>query len=253
MQSYTSDCFDAAHTAQTDLGNMENNFNTLRSNFSGNSQPSNPVACQIWGNTTTAKLKVRNTANGAWSTMFDIDNERALKLNRTVTAGTGLSGGGTLTSDLTISHAAHTGDVTGTAELTLADKSVGGSNLSPNGNIVFWTSGATACSTVGWTDHLKRQIFIVPAKKGFLRLFAKGVQNPGGGCFIRLRVSNKYSSGSSELTNNAWTTQVVNCGSVSLSTMTTGEAVEINPQLRSQVDAISATIRDCLVVWGTST
>lgn len=39
---------------------------------------------------------------------------------RTITAGTGLSGGGTLAADRTISHASHTGDVTGAAALTIA-------------------------------------------------------------------------------------------------------------------------------------
>lgn len=40
--------------------------------------------------------------------------------SRSITAGTGLSGGGTLASNRTISHAAHTGDVTGATALTIA-------------------------------------------------------------------------------------------------------------------------------------
>lgn len=45
-----------------------------------------------------------------------------------VTAGTGLSGGGT-SGDVTINHAAHTGDVTGSTVLTIAADAVDGSNI----------------------------------------------------------------------------------------------------------------------------
>jgi len=44
--------------------------------------------------------------------------------SRAVNAGTGLTGGGTLSADRTISHAAHTGDVTGATALTIANGAV---------------------------------------------------------------------------------------------------------------------------------
>jgi len=58
------------------------------------------------------------------------ENFRALKddgivyaagITKSISAGTGLSGGGQLNADITISHAAHTGEVTGSTYLTIAN------------------------------------------------------------------------------------------------------------------------------------
>lgn len=64
------------------------------------------------------------------------ENFRALKeddivegIAVTLTAGTGLSGGGALTANRTVSHAAHTGDVTGTTALTIGAAKVSQSKL----------------------------------------------------------------------------------------------------------------------------
>jgi hypothetical protein len=69
-------------------------------------------------------------ANSSSLVSADIrENFRALKddgivyaagITKSISAGTGLSGGGQLNADRTISHAAHTGDVTGTTSLTIA-------------------------------------------------------------------------------------------------------------------------------------
>jgi hypothetical protein len=69
-------------------------------------------------------------ANNSSLVSADIrENFRALKddgivyaagITKSISAGTGLSGGGQLNADRTISHAAHTGDVTGTTSLTIA-------------------------------------------------------------------------------------------------------------------------------------
>lgn len=69
-------------------------------------------------------------ANGGSLVSADIrENFRALKedgivyadgITRSILAGTGLSGGGQLNADRTISHVAHTGEVTGAAALTIA-------------------------------------------------------------------------------------------------------------------------------------
>lgn len=48
---------------------------------------------------------------------------------RTITAGTGLSGGGNLSADRTLAHAAHTGDVTGATALTIGAAKVAQSML----------------------------------------------------------------------------------------------------------------------------
>ena len=64
------------------------------------------------------------------------ENFRALKeddivdgITRSIIAGTGLSGGGQLNADRTLSHAAHTGDVTGAAALTIAAGAVSQAKL----------------------------------------------------------------------------------------------------------------------------
>jgi len=41
----------------------------LQSQFSGASAPSNPVAYQMWADTTSGYLKIRNAANSAWITL----------------------------------------------------------------------------------------------------------------------------------------------------------------------------------------
>ncbi|MEW6670236.1 MAG: hypothetical protein AB1427_00950 [Thermodesulfobacteriota bacterium] len=65
-QNFTDDCFAAGHVGATDLQNMENNFASLKSMFSGAAAPSNPVAGMLWFDTTKKVLKQRNVANSAW-------------------------------------------------------------------------------------------------------------------------------------------------------------------------------------------
>jgi hypothetical protein len=65
-QVYTDDVFASNHIGFTDLQNMENNFTTLKSSFSGASAPSGPVAGQAWFDTTYKNLKIRNSTNSAW-------------------------------------------------------------------------------------------------------------------------------------------------------------------------------------------
>lgn len=121
-QTFTEDCFAGGHVAQTDMQNIENNFAALKSCFSGSSAPSNLVAGMWWFDTTDNILKLRNEANDAWLNVYDFANQVSYGAKGiTITAGTGLSGGGELTTNRTISHGSHTGDVTGTGALTLAD------------------------------------------------------------------------------------------------------------------------------------
>lgn len=68
------------------------------------------------------------TLQGASSNIQNQLNARALSAT-TVSAGTGLTGGGDLSANRTISHAAHTGDVTGTTTLTIAPGAVVASHL----------------------------------------------------------------------------------------------------------------------------
>jgi len=65
-QTWVSNTYQGDHTAQTDLQNMETNFATLKSTFSGTSSPSNAEAGMLWFDTNKKLLKVRNQANSAW-------------------------------------------------------------------------------------------------------------------------------------------------------------------------------------------
>ena len=82
------------------------------------------------------------------------ENFRALKeddivdgITRSVIAGTGLSGGGLMNADRTITHAAHTGDVTGSTALTIADAKVTQAKLKTSTGSVSHT-GASANYTL---------------------------------------------------------------------------------------------------------
>jgi len=106
-QSFTDDCFAAGNAGLTDLQNMENNFLALKSMFSGSSAPGNTTAGMPWADTGNKILKIRNSANDAWLSVINFSTVSTLagaayKLDRNITAGTGLSGGGQLTTDITI-------------------------------------------------------------------------------------------------------------------------------------------------------
>lgn len=81
------------------------------------------------------------------------ENFRALKeddivdgITRSIIAGTGLSGGGQMNADRTLSHAAHTGDVTGTTALTIAASAVSQAKLKTS------TGSVSAAAYVGATN-----------------------------------------------------------------------------------------------------
>ena len=65
-QTWTDDVYAAGHVGQTDLQNMENNFATLKSLFSGAAQPASMAACHPWFDTTQHVLKVRDDGDAAW-------------------------------------------------------------------------------------------------------------------------------------------------------------------------------------------
>ncbi len=96
-QDYTVDCFAAGNEAQSDLANMEKNFECLRTGFSGASAPANPVTGMHWLDTTNHILKVRNEANNAWLNLLNMTT------GSTVTVGAGLAGGGESSGVITIS------------------------------------------------------------------------------------------------------------------------------------------------------
>jgi hypothetical protein len=80
-QTYTDNCFAPGNVGQTDLGHMEENFAALKSSFSGTTPPSNTVAGMLWLDTTANILKLRNEANNAWLSVWDIANNKPVITN----------------------------------------------------------------------------------------------------------------------------------------------------------------------------
>ena len=67
-QNYTINSYQTDQVGLDDLQYMEDNFECLRTMFSGSSEPSiDKVAGMPWFDTTKRILKIRNTANNAWS------------------------------------------------------------------------------------------------------------------------------------------------------------------------------------------
>lgn len=65
-QTWTDNTYQVDHVGATDLQNIENNFGTLKSLFSGAGSPAGAVAGMPWFDTTDKILKIRNQANSAW-------------------------------------------------------------------------------------------------------------------------------------------------------------------------------------------
>lgn len=59
---------------------IPDNFEALRSMFSGASEPSNPVAYQPWADTATGWLKFRNAGNTAWVQVAPLATDFRLQL-----------------------------------------------------------------------------------------------------------------------------------------------------------------------------
>lgn len=65
-QTFTDNCFDGGNAYSTDLANMEANFTTLKTMFSGSSAPGSPIVYQPWADTSSKLLRYRNSADTAW-------------------------------------------------------------------------------------------------------------------------------------------------------------------------------------------
>jgi hypothetical protein len=83
---------------------LKNDFEALRTCFSGSSAPGNPVAGMWWYDTTANILKLRNEANNAWLNVYNFANGYAIGCSNTVLAGTGIAVSGSLrTGNVTVS------------------------------------------------------------------------------------------------------------------------------------------------------
>ena len=81
-QTFTDDCFAAGHVGQTDLQNMETNFATLKSMFSGVAAPANLVPGMPWFDTTQKVMKYRNQGDTAWVGVMHGDTSQKIWVYR---------------------------------------------------------------------------------------------------------------------------------------------------------------------------
>lgn len=81
-QTWTANCYQEDHVADTDLTNMEVNFATLRSTFSGTGAPANAEAGLLYFNTTNNLLMVRNAANSAYYGVMHGDTSQKIWVYR---------------------------------------------------------------------------------------------------------------------------------------------------------------------------
>ncbi len=80
-QDWVADLYTTATVADTTLSNMELMFATLKSTNSGATAPANMVAGLVWFDTTANILKLRNEANDAWISVWDLATGKAIDSN----------------------------------------------------------------------------------------------------------------------------------------------------------------------------
>lgn len=81
-QTWTANCYQADHEVQTDVGNMETNFSTLLTLFSGATAPGTMAACHPWFDTAQHVLKVRNDGDSAWVGLMHGDTSQKMWVYR---------------------------------------------------------------------------------------------------------------------------------------------------------------------------
>ncbi len=84
-QIYTDDLYTISMQAATTLQAMKDNFAALKSAFSGTSEPSNPIGGMCWLDTTNHLYKLRNEANNAWLSIWDMANNKPILTNAKIT------------------------------------------------------------------------------------------------------------------------------------------------------------------------
>lgn len=59
-----------------DVGKIKDNFTEIKKSFAGTSAPANPQPGQIWLDTDNHLLKIRNEANNAWYSVWDMASNK---------------------------------------------------------------------------------------------------------------------------------------------------------------------------------
>ena len=71
--AYSSECFSTAAVIETNMQQIEDNFDALRNHFAGSTAPTSPDAGQFWYDTGSSMLKVRY--NSSWVNLWDMDGQ----------------------------------------------------------------------------------------------------------------------------------------------------------------------------------
>jgi hypothetical protein len=121
---------------RTDLNSV---LAAIVSNNSGAAAPSTTYAYQLWADTTTGLLKIRNAANSGWVTIGDL---------ATAYLGLALASGGTLTNP-TISG----GSISGITALAIADGGTGQSSAAGAFNAIKQAATSSATGVVELADN----------------------------------------------------------------------------------------------------
>jgi len=80
-QTWVTNVYDSSHVADTDLGNMSDMFETLKSNFSGASAPTSPLAGQTWYDSDDYIMRMRLAA-GTWIGLMHGDTSQKIWVYR---------------------------------------------------------------------------------------------------------------------------------------------------------------------------
>jgi len=64
-----------------DVGKIKDNFTEIKKSFAGAAAPANPQPGQIWLDTDNHLLKIRNEANNAWQSIWDVANNKPVIAN----------------------------------------------------------------------------------------------------------------------------------------------------------------------------
>jgi len=246
-QTWTDNPFASGNVGQTDLQNMENNFLALKSMFSGAGAPANAVAGMLWHDTGNNLIKCYYGA--AWVTVYDLANERAvmaLDLERTITGGTGLSGGGQLNQNQTLDHASHTGDVTGATALTIADNAVTPEKTSHGGLVV--ASDSQNFSAMTNTSYVTKLFYVVKCPSGptALRFYAR-IKNATSNkdTYCRMDVD---TLGNVVIQNDSTTKTWRDGGTVDMSGATPGTVYEITIDIKVESGG-SGNLEGMMIWW----
>jgi len=71
-QDFTDDCYSGGEQAALSLQQFEDNFKCLKSNFSGSSEPSNPVGGMLWYNMAKNSLNQYDGVDATWRCLFNL-------------------------------------------------------------------------------------------------------------------------------------------------------------------------------------